>query len=156
MQEEYLPIETLRTGDLVKSFKHGYRRIELIGKQYMNNNPKKWNACMYKMVKTEENGLLEDLIITGTHSILVDELGEHKEKNDEYFGGETRKVDDKYFLLAGVSKDFVKLENTNMYTYYHLTLENDGNDEQFFGIWANGILSETTSKRDFINHKYIL
>ena len=90
------------------------------------------------------------------HAILVDELGEHKEKNDEYFGGETQKLDDKYFLLAGVSKDFVKLENTNVYTYYHLTLENDGNDGQHFGIWANGILSEATNKRHFINHKYIL
>ena len=156
LQEEYLPIETLRRGDLVKSYKHGYRRIDLIGKNPMINDPKRWSACMYKMEKTEENGLLEDLIVTGAHFVLVDELQEHKEKNDKYFGGKTPKIDDKYLLLSAVSKDFVKLENTNLYTYYHLTLENNGNDDERFGIWGNGVLTEATSKKDFINHKYTL
>jgi len=156
LQEEYLPIETLRRGDFVKSYKHGYRRIDLIGKNPMINDPKRWRACMYKMEKTESNGLLEDLIVTGGHAVLVDELGEYKEKNYEYFGGENKKIDDTYLLLSAVSKDFEKLENSNLYTYYHFCLENDGNDEQYFGIWANGVLTEATSKKDIINHKYTL
>ena len=49
-------------------------------------------------------------------------------------------------LLSSISKDFVKLENTNKYTWYHFSLENDGDDNRRFGVWANGILSETPSR----------
>jgi hypothetical protein len=156
LKEYIIPIENLRKGDLVKSYKHGYRKIDLIGKNPMINNPEKFNECMYKMEKTQENGLLEDLIVTGGHAILVDELGSYKEENDLLFGGKTPTIDDKYLLLSTVSKEFIKLDNTNLYTYYHFTLENNGNDDERFGVWANGILTETPSKNQFINHKYTL
>jgi hypothetical protein len=155
LEEEYIPIENLRKGDLVKSYKHGYRKIDLIGKNPMINNPDKFNECMYKMEKTEENGLIEDLIVTGGHSILVDDLRNYKDENDKIFGG-TQIIDDKYLLLSSVSNDFKKLENNNLYTYYHFILENNGNDDERFGVWANGILTETPSKKQFTNHKYTL
>jgi len=105
---------------------------------------------MYKMVKTVSNGLTKDLIVTGGHSILVDDLGELKEINDQMFGGNTPKIDGKYLLLSSVSPDFSKLENHYIYTWYHFTLENDGDDDRRFGVWANGILTETPSKNQLI------
>ena len=155
LEEEYIPVQDLRSGDFVKTYKHGYRKIDLIGKNPMINNPDVFTSCMYKMKKTEENGLTEDIIVTGGHCLLVDDLGEFKEKNDKIFGS-TLMIDDKYMLLCGVSTDFVKLENRLPYTYYHFILENNGDNDERFGVWANGMLSETPSKNQFNAHKYTL
>ena len=114
----------------------------------MINNPNRFNECMYKMEKTEENGLLDDLIVTGGHSVLVDDLGEYKEENDKLLGS-TQIIDDKYLLLSSVSKDFIKIDTIHLYTYYHFILENNGNDDERFGVWANGLLTETPPKSNF-------
>jgi len=152
LEEEYIAIENLKKGDFVKSYKHGFRRIEMIGKNEMRNNPEKWGECMYKMEKNEEKEVFEELIVTGGHSILVDDLGEHKQMNDSRFGI-TPKIDDKYLLLSSVSTDFVKMDNYEKYTYYHFILENNGNDEERYGVWANGVLTETPSKSYFMQSK---
>jgi hypothetical protein len=148
-EEEYVPIENLRVGDIVKTYKYGYRKIELIGKNYLINHPdNKFTSSMYKMSKTESNGLIEDLIVTGGHSILVDDLGNQKELNEQLLGEE--KIEDKFLLLAAASNDFVKINDTEKYTYYHFVLEDNGNDKMKFGVWANGVLSETISKHFFL------
>jgi hypothetical protein len=145
LQEIYIPIENLRTGDLVKTYKHGYRKIDLIGKNVFQNDYNNPLSCMFKMEKTESNGLIEDLIITGGHSILI----------DEEIYSELGMIDDKYLLLALLSEKFEKLNNTNIYTYYHLCLENEDGDGRY-GIWANGILSESTQRNHFVKSNFVL
>lgn len=172
LQEEYISIENLKKGDLVKTYKHGYRKIDLIGKNVMINNPDNPKKCMYKMIKTDKNCLLEDLIVTGGHSILVDDtmLVDKTNKNHKVYSkylllssrlkdsikltNKNHKVDGKYLLLSSRSKDFIKLTNKKLYTYWHLTLESN-DDNQRFGIWANGLLTETTYKNSFIKNNFI-
>jgi len=154
-QEQYLPIQDLRKGDIVKTYLHGYRKIHLIGKGTFSNKPI-WNESMYRMVKTDTNGLFEDLIVTGGHGILVDKVTEEQENAYEPMGikGFSEKIDDKFILLSAVSDQFIQLTDNDIYTYYHLVPENDGDDNKRFGIWANGILSETPSKNQFLMHKH--
>jgi len=146
LEDEYIPIEKLRIGDFVKTFKHGYRKISKVIQGKFMNNPKKWNMCMYKMAKTDSNGLLEDLIVTGGHSILVDSLSDavllkYEEMGIPDFANQT--IDKKHLVLSCVSDEFVPMQNHNRYHYYHLLLENNDDEEERFGIWANGVLTET-------------
>ena len=154
LEEEYIPIQHLKKGDMVKTYLHGYRKVDLTHKGILFNNPNERRKCMYKMEKTDKNGLLEDLIITGGHSILVDSISE-SEKEKLYKLGlhdYADKIDDKYLVLASVSDHFIPLINNNIYNYYHFTLESD-DDKQRFGIWANGILTETTCNNYLLKHK---
>jgi hypothetical protein len=155
MVDEYIKIELLRAGDFVKTYKHGYRKIDLIGRNILINNPNLYSKCMYKMEKTDTNGLLEDLIVTGNHAILVDHMTEEKELNEEWLGP-TPMLDKKYLLLTAVSKQFTSMKNKKPYVYYHLVLDNEEEDEARYGIWANGILTETPSKEYFKKQKFIL
>jgi hypothetical protein len=150
LKDKYVKIELLQIGDLVKTYKHGYRKVSRVISGTLINNPKKWNMCMYKMVKTPLNGLIENLIVTGGHSILVDAISEEEQKKYDEMGlTEFSKttIDNKKLLLACVSDQFTPMQDTNVYTYYHLLLENNNDEEERFGIWANGILTETPNEK---------
>ena len=146
LADEYIAIENLNIGDFVKTFKHGYRKVSKTIKGSVVNNPKKWNMCMYKMAKTDSNGLLEDLIVTGGHSLLVDSISETELAKYDAFGISdvaNQTVDKKHLVPACVSDHFTPMQDNSVYHYYHLLLENNDDDEERFGIWANGILTET-------------
>jgi hypothetical protein len=144
LEEIYLPVSELKVGSIVKSFKHGFRRISAIYKNTLVNNVNEFHSCMYLMPKTEN--MTKDLIVTGGHSILVDEMTESElAKNIEYFNNTISKIDGKQLLLAAASEKFTALENSNEYTFYNFCLENDSDDEARYGVWANGVLVETPS-----------
>jgi hypothetical protein len=156
LKDEYIRIECLRKGDVVKTYRHGYRKIDAIGRNIVINKPGVHTKCMYIMEKTGSNGLLEDLIMLGNHSILVDDLGEYQPTNEQLWGGTTPTLDKKYLLLAAASSQFVPVQNTKPHVYYNLVLDNENDDEVRFGIWANGILTETPSKKLFAQQKIIV
>jgi hypothetical protein len=107
---------------------------------------------MYILKANESNELIEDLILTGWHSIMVDKLSFKEQKNKLQMSFK-QKIDDKHLLFACVSEQFKKIKTTNIYTYYNFILENDGNDDKDrYGVYANGVLAETPSKTQFLEH----
>ena len=145
----YIPIQDLRKGDLVKTLKHGYKAIDMIGKRdiYHAASKERMKDQLYKCSSTEYPNMLEDLILTGCHSILEDSFcsEEQVEKVREVYGN-IYITDDKYRIPACVDPRSSVYEIPGYYTIYHLALEHE-NYFMNYGIFANGLLVESCSKR---------
>lgn len=144
----YKVIENLRNGDLIKTSKNGYKAIDMIGKRDMLHiaSPERVKNQLYKCSKSNYPEISEDLIITGCHSILVDDFkNDEREKTIEVL----RKVyitDKKYRLPACIDERTTVYEKAGNYVIYHLALENE-DYYMNYGIYANGLLVESCSKR---------
>lgn len=145
-EEIYVPIEDIRKGTLVKTLLHGYLPVKLIGKRTYINNPQDPLHCVFKMKET-------GLTVSGSHIILVDELPSHLPLKYEFYT-KNHKIDDKFILIACDSDLFEPVADNNEYTLYHLCLESESADDHF-GIWAEGVLSESTSENDYISTYYV-
>jgi surface protein len=145
----YKAIETLRKGDLVKTLKHGYKPIVMIGKRDIYNPAQKDRIKdqLYKCSQDKYPELTEDLIITGCHSILVNNLVTHKkiEEIKKVLGG-VYFTDDKLRMPACLDEKASVYGVKGNFTIYHIALEND-DYYMNYGVYANGLLVETCSKR---------
>ena len=145
----YIPIQDLRKGDLIKTLRDDYKPIVMIGKIeiYHSASQERIKNQLYKCSQSEYHEIFEPLIITGCHSILVDNFinEEEREKTIEV-NGEIYVTNKKYRLPACVDHRFSIYELPGIYTIYHFALEND-NYYNNYGIYANGLLVETCSKR---------
>jgi len=95
------------------------------------------------MLKTDDNGLIDDLTLTRNHGVLVVKLTENEEKKIDK--NNLPVIDNLLSIITADSDKFEKVLDTNVYKYYHFTLETDGDEDRRFGVWANGILVETPS-----------
>lgn len=142
--EKYVCVENLKPTDMVKTYKHGFKSIEIIGKGKMMNNPRSTINCMYRIKKFDN--MTHDLEITGQHFLLVDSI-----ESDKKFYKKNIKIDDKFILMARDSKLARPIRNNNTYTIYLLALK-DLTDKSF-GIYVNGgLLSESTTKMNIMKH----
>jgi hypothetical protein len=145
----YLPIQDLRKGDLIKTIKHGYIPIDMIGYREINNPicEERIKDKLYVCTNKEYPEIFEDLVITGCHSILVENYKDQEQldKSKEVNGG-IYATDDKWRLPACVDERAKPYENEGFHTIYHLALEND-DYYMNYGIYANGLVVETCSKR---------
>ena len=138
----WTPIETLRVGDLVQTYKHGLRPIIKLVSGTLINNPDVWHTCMYSGQRPGH----EPLVVTGGHGFLVDYLTESQQREQaKYWETDEVIIDDMVVMIAPVSEEFTKKTDHGIYTYYHFVLKNDGDDRRRYGVFANGFLTETPS-----------
>lgn len=142
----YIPIQNLRQGAMVKTLKHGFKPISLIGKSeiYHSLSTDKQNQ-LYKCSKNEYPELFEDLIITGAHAILVSNFKEGEREKTQEFYKKIFVTDNNYRLPVCLDNRSSVYEKEGKHTIYHIALEND-NNYMNYGIYANGLLVESISK----------
>jgi hypothetical protein len=146
--EEYIEIENLKVGDLVKTLNNGYIPINMIGytTMYNESSEERIKDQLYVCSNNEYPEIFEDLVITGCHSILVDNFKDNERTETFKVLGDIYITSNKYRLPACVDKRTSIYKNKGLFTIYHMSLEND-NYYFNYGIYANGLLVETCSKR---------
>jgi hypothetical protein len=85
-------------------------------------------------------------VITGCHSILVDDITEEQRKDITELAGRIFVTDNKYRLMACLDERAKPYTEEGVHTIWHFALEND-NYYYNYGVYANGLLVETSSKR---------
>ena len=143
-KEQYIRIGQLKEGDKVKTLNHGYKKIVDIRKGNYKLNGL-MDMGMYRMKK--QGNMIAKLEMTGLHCVLVD-------KNDPKYADDIKKqgnlndpkfsLDGKFRLRAKESHLFEQMEEKT-YTIFSFALEDE--EQEQYGIWANGALVETTSRK---------
>ena len=145
----YIPIQDLRNGDLIKTLKNDYKPIYMIGKKeiYHPACEERIKEQLYKCSKEQYPDVFEDLIITGCHSILMDHFVSYEQIDKiKEINGDIYMTDGLYRWPACVDFRTSVYEISGNYTIYHIALENEDYYDNY-GIYANGLLVETCSKR---------
>jgi len=143
-EEQYVAVEKLCEGDEVKTMNHGYKKIADMRKGTYKLNGL-MDMGMYKMKK--QGNMIADLEMSGLHSVLVD-------ANDAKYADDIKRqrglnnkkfyIDGKFRLRANESHEFQQMEQKE-YTIYSFALEEQ---QEQYGIWANGVLVETTKRKN--------
>ena len=144
----YIPVQQLRKGDRIKTINNDYVPINMIGFKKIHHkcNPKRIKDQLYKLCSADYPELTEELVITGCHSILVDNISNEQGVMITEMLDRVYTTDGKFRLPACLDTRASPYEKAGTYTIYHIALENE-NYHGNYGVYANGLLVETCSKR---------
>lgn len=154
-KEMYINIENIKQDTLIKTHLHGYKKIKkLIYIKFINSQSESKNILcgIYKIIKSKDNNLIEDLYVSGQHSSLVDSLTTEQIKNIMTIWSQLLKIDNKFLLMAFADERFERVHNNEEYELYQIILEHPDKSGRY-GIYANGLLSETMSLNTFNRKK---
>uniref|UniRef100_A0A6C0DJ44 Hedgehog/Intein (Hint) domain-containing protein n=1 Tax=viral metagenome TaxID=1070528 RepID=A0A6C0DJ44_9ZZZZ len=143
----YVLIQNLKKGDLVQTLSDGLKPIDIICKieMYHIASEERIKDQLYIYTSEEYPELLEELILTGGHSILVDNLDETlKTQINNIIIEDEQMIDNKYRLLAYIDEKSKVYENKGNHIIYHFALE--GDYYKNYGVYANGLLLEACSQ----------
>jgi hypothetical protein len=118
----YVPIQDLRKGDLVKTINNGFLPIDMIGYSEIYNPicEERIPDKLYLCCQDEYPEIFEDLIITGRHSILVDNFEEEQLENTIQICGDVYVTNNKYRLPACVDSRAKSYEKEGNFKIYHM------------------------------------
>jgi len=147
-REIYINIQDIRKGDLIKTTKDGYVPVNMIGttKIYNQGNNLRSQNRLYTCKSDNYPELTEDLIITGYHSILSDSITDEQRDKTIDALGQIMVTDGKYRLMAYIDERSEPYEKEGVFNIWHIALDNV-DYYMNYGIYANGLLVETCSKR---------
>ena len=148
-KEKYMKIQDMVPGTLVKTLRHGYVALSSIGHRelYNSGDDSRIKNRLYECSAKDYPELFETLVITGCHSILKDTIGQELRKELESENdGKVYTTDEKYRVMAYLDKKTKPYPRKGNFEIWHFSLEHD--DEYMnYGVYANGLLVETASKR---------
>jgi hypothetical protein len=148
-EETYVPIQSLRKGDLVKTCFDGYKKVDMIGtsKMYNPGNSQRSKNRLYRLTPSNYPELTNDLFLTGCHSILVKNISDEERAQTVELLNRIFVTDKHYRLMACVDRRAEPYTEEGLFDIYHLALENK-DYYMNYGIYANGgLLVETTCQR---------
>jgi hypothetical protein len=147
-KEVYVKVQDIRRGDLIKTSLNGYVPVNMIGKTklYNSGNALRGTDRLYVCSPDKYPQLTEDLIITGTHSILEDTITDEQRKGTVEMLGRVMVTDKKYRIMAFLDDRATPYLEEGVFTIWHIALDHE-NYYMNYGIFANGLLVETCSKR---------
>lgn len=142
-QVKYNRIKDIKIGDVIMTEYHGPKKIKYIYHKKIQNvsnyqNKKKNKDKLYVLKKQDYPELIEDLVLTGGHPILVNlnfSCSEMLKKPDMF-------LRNFYRLETYKNKKSVDFDCDGVYNIYNVILENN-NKYNKYPIRINGILTES-------------
>lgn len=148
---EQIKVQDLKVGTLVKTKYDGFKPIVKIISSVIKNNPNYKHGTnpynkdqLYTCSVNKFDDLFEDLVITGSHSILVFPITDKQKEDICGLLGHLYVTDHKYRLPACLDERCVVYPEEGDFTIYHFALEKECKLSNY-GVFANGLLVETAS-----------
>jgi hypothetical protein len=151
-EEEYIAVEKLKRGDLIRTVEHGYKAIELIGNTKIQNpNNQNPSKCLYWFRKSNIKGMTSDLCVTGDHCILHKTNTEEKKARVMEYMQDIYVTERHYRVPAWLDDRAELYTEPGPVTIWHFALENP-NIYHNYGVMANGCLVESCSLHYMYKH----
>jgi surface protein len=136
-------VKDLKEGDKVVTTSGIKDILRIDSKTRHFNNTGNTSTTMYRMKKTGD--MTHDLLVTGNHAILLDDLESYKYYDTmKDCSDESKMITGKHSLIAALCNNFEKEMEPKEHTIYHIAIDGDQNR---YGLFANGVLMESWDKR---------
>ena len=154
-EEEYIAVEKLRRGDLIRTAEHGYKAVELIGHSTIPNpitaSKESRRLYWFRKSKCSSAGLFEDLCVTGDHCILHRTISDEKKDQIMEYMRDIYVTESHYRVPAFLDDRAEPYTRDGPATIWHFALENP-NIYHNYGVMANGLLVESCSLHYMYKH----
>ena len=137
-EEGSVPVEELKVGMKVKTLKHGYKAVTLLGTSMLRNPGGSERVRNRLYVYPKEN-----LVLTGGHSVLLDDVsGDQLNRIKKSFGS-VFFTEGKLRLMAMDDETAKPYLTKGTFPIYNFVLE-ASDDNTNYGVFANGKLVESS------------